>query len=310
MSRNRSAAAFAAVLAATLFLAPPWAQAEGGKKSWLDLTLYGGFASSRVTGTTLYQAGWSANYLSQVDEQTSIANYPGPGLAAGASLTLYLAGDVGLQVLAGAMHGPVDNTSTFDFHWVWTSGSEQAMERNWDRSGSVSSLPLSINLAARFGSGKVEGVVSGGVSLFRNTFQSESLFGYGVTTLDSSIDDQNNVTVTQHVDALPIPLRIPATSWTATGANLGIGMNVAVNDKLSLLIEARYFYCPAKTLTWNFVYGSYDGIFFTDINGQPFGAAEAAGLAQFGNAFTLSVNPSFYQLCLGVVFHLGGAGGN
>jgi len=307
MSRNGSAAVVAAVLAAALFLTAPPARAEGDRKSRLDLALYGGFALSRITGSTLYEAGWSANYLSVVDEQTYIAMYPGPGLAAGASLTLYFTGGVGLQILAGAMHGPVDNTSTFNFHWTWTSGADQEMNREWDRTGSVTSLPLSINLAARFGSGKVEGVVSGGVSFFRNTFRSESLFGYGVTTFDSSVDDQNNTTVTQYVDALPVPLRIPATSWTAIGADLGAGLNVAVNEKLALLIEARYFYCPAKTLTWNLVYGSYNGIFSTAVTGQPFGAAEAADLALLGNKFELAVNPSFFQVCLGVVFHLGGA---
>jgi len=117
-----------------------------------------------------------------------------------------------------------------------------------------------------------------------------------------------NWVLTQYVDALPVGLRIPDTSWTAIGADLGAALNLMVNDRFALRIEARYFYCPTKTLTWNYVFGNYDGIFYSDIKGQAFGAKEAADLARGGIKLTLPVNPSYIEGSIGVVFYLGGAG--
>ena len=302
--KAHQAAAAAAVLAMALF-APRAARAGEGKKSWLDLALYGGFASPRVTGTTLYEAGWSANYLSQVDEQTSIANFPGLGLAGGASATFY-SGSLGLQVLFGAMRDAVNNGSSFSYHWIWASGTEQSQGYEWDSMGTVSSLNLSLNLAARFGAGKVQGVVSGGLTLFHNTFSSDSTFGYGVTTVETSEDDQGNATVTQNIDALPVRLRLPSTSWNDLGFNIGAGLDVEAGKSASIVLEARYFVCRAHMLHWSPVYGKYDGIFSTDMTGMAFGAAEAAEIASLGQTFDLAVNPSYFQICLGVVFHIGG----
>jgi opacity protein-like surface antigen len=306
MRRNRAAAALATVLATMAILAPRPALAESDKAGKLELGLLGGFAFSRITGSTLYEAGWSDNSLSLVNERTSITMYPGIGFSAGAYLTYYVGRTFGLQLMAGAMHAAADSTSIFNLHWTWVSGKSEEMEQGWDRLGSVTTLPLSLNLAARIGSGKVEGSFSGGLTLFRNTFKADSLFGFGVTRIDSAIVDQNTV-VTQFIDGLDVKLRIPSTSWTAFGVNLGGGLNMAVNEGLSLKLEARYYFCPEKTLTWEFIYGSYNGIFFGDIKDRPFGAAEAADLARSNNKFELPVNPSFFQVSLGVVFHLGGA---
>jgi len=305
MNKHRAAAA-AAVLASAI-LAAPWARAGEKQKNWLDIALTGGFSSARVTGTTLYEVGWSKYYLSQVDEQTSIVNYPGLGLGAGASATFY-SGALGLQLLFGAMRGVVDNGSTYSCHWIWASGTEQSQGYEWDSTGTVSSLNLSLNLAARFGAGKVQGVVSGGLTLFHNTFSSDSTFGYGVTTVDTAVDDQGNATVTQHLDALPVRLNLPSTSWNATGFNIGAAMDVEAGENASIVLEARYYFCPSRTLHWNPVYGTYDGIFSTDITGMAFGKTEADEIASLGQTFDLAVNPSYWQICLGVVFHIGRPG--
>jgi hypothetical protein len=287
-----------------LFAAAPADDARGRK---LELYLFGSFAFSRINGSTLYSASWSANYLSEVDEQSEISMYPDLGLAAGASLAYFFSPSWGIQLRAGVLTARVENTSIVRFHWVWSSGDSGSLEQGYDRLGHVTTLPLSLNLAVRTGSGRIEGAFSGGLTLFRNTFRSDTIFGYGTTKIESIFVDPNWV-LTQYVDALPVGLRIPATSWTAIGADLGAALNLMVNDRLAIRLEARYFYCPTKTLTWDFVYGSYDGIFYNDIKGQPFGAAEAADLARSGYRFTLPVNPSYVEGSIGVVFYLGGAG--
>jgi hypothetical protein len=280
--------------------------ADNAGRNKFELHLFGSFAFSRITGSTLYSASWSSNYLSAVNEQTVITMYPDLGLAAGASLAYFFSPTIGIQLRTGFLGAGVGNTSVFNFHWTWNSGESGLLEQGFDRLGHITTLPLSINLAARTGTGRVEGAFSGGLTLFRNTFRADTIFGYGTTKTEPVFVDPNWV-LTQYVDALPVGLSIPATSWTALGADLGAALNLMVNDRLAIRLEARYFYCPTKTLTWNFVYGSYDGIFFTDIKGQPFGTDEASDLARSGKTFTLPVNPSYVEGSIGVVFYLGGA---
>lgn len=282
---------------------PVVAEDAHGKK--FELCLFGSFAFSNITGSTLYEAAWSGNYLSVVNEQTVITMYPDLGLEAGASLSYFFSSSLGIQLRAGILTARVENTSVFKFHWIWDSGDSGSLEQGFDRLGHVTTLPLSLNLAVRTGTGRIEGAISGGLTVFRNTFRADTVFGYGTTKTEPVFVDPNWV-LTQYVDALPVGLRIPATSWTAVGADLGVGLNLMVNDRLALRLEARYFYCPTKTLTWNFVYGSYDGIFYSDIKGQPFGADEAANLARSSEMFRLPVNPSYVEGSIGLVFYLGG----
>jgi len=169
----------------------------------------------------------------------------------------------------------------------------------------VTTLPLSLNLAARTGTGRIEGAFSGGLTVFRNTFRADTIFGYGITKTEPVFLDPDWVLI-QYVDALPVGLRIPTTSWKALGADLGAALNVMANDRFAIRIEARYFSCPTKTVAWSFVYGSYDGMFAPDIKGQPFGVIEAADLARSGKTFKLPVNPSYVEGSIELVFYLGG----
>ena len=301
----RMTTAAAILLFATAATAAPGSTRSSAREKKLELYLFGSFGFSCLTGSTLYAASWSENNLSAVDEQTNITMYPGLGLAAGGSLSYFFSSSLGVQLRAGILTARVGNTAVFKFHWLWNSGDSGLMEQGYDRLGHVTTVPLSLNLAVRTGTGPIEGAISGGLTVFRNAFRSDAVFGYGTTKTELVFVDPNWA-LTQYVDALPVRLSIPATSWTAVGADLGLALNVMANDRLALRFEARYFYCPTKTLTWNFVYGNYDGIFYSDIKAQPFGADEAAGLARSGKTFTLPVNPSYVEGSIGVVFYLGG----
>jgi opacity protein-like surface antigen len=298
---RRCGAMAAAVLTVTLLVAGPAAAAEKGK---LELGFLGALSFSQIRGTTAYEAAWGSGYLSVVHERTTIEMFPGLGLTADAFLTYYLGRTLGLQFLGGVSHARADSTSTFNLNWTWTSGATGEMEQGWDRAGGITTIPLSFNLAARIGSGKVQGAISGGPTLFHHAFKADTLFGYGVTRIDTEVIDQN-VSITQYVDGLDVKLTIPSTSWWALGFDLGAGLNIEVNEGLAIRLEARYFFSPSKTLTWQYVYGTYNGIFFGDIQGVPFGKAEADGLAASNKKFELTATPSYFQVGLGVVFRLG-----
>jgi len=87
-----------------------------------ELSLFGSFGFSWITGSTLYSAAWGANYLSAVNERTVITMYPGLGFAAGAFLSYFFSPSVGVQFRAGVLGSGVDNTSAINLLWTWNSG--------------------------------------------------------------------------------------------------------------------------------------------------------------------------------------------
>jgi opacity protein-like surface antigen len=157
--------------------------------------------------------------------------------------------------------------------------------------GSLSVMPVSLDLAGRFGDGPLSVNVSAGATLFNNSFEASSAISKGVSWYWISY-------INQAVDALAIPAEIPKTSWTAIGFNGGAGITFNFSPSLALLLDARYFFCPKKELDWTLVTGTYNGIFYTTITGQSFSASDAS--SALANMTTFQVNPSFIQITAGI----------
>ncbi len=93
-------------------------------------------------------------------------------------------------------------------------------------------------------------------------------------------------------------------AWTAIGANLGAGVDVELNRSTALRFDARYFYCPVKTLQWDIAQKSYNGIFFNDIKNYVIDQT----MVDYINALqpvVLKVNPSFLQASVAFVLRFG-----
>ena len=58
-------------------------------------------------------------------------------------------------------------------------------------------------------------------------------------------------------------------------------------------------------MSWNFLLGNYNGTFSTDIENEPFSDADVQMLQDSGKKFQMTVNPSFIQISLGLVFRFG-----
>jgi hypothetical protein len=111
--------------------------------------------------------------------------------------------------------------------------------------------------------------------------------------------------MTQNIDALPVRLTIPNTSWTAVGADIGASLNVRLADAVGLRAEARYFYCPPKRFTWTPAIGTYDGLFGDAIRQEPFTADDIAYLNGIRQTFDEKIELSFVQFSVGITFFLG-----
>ena len=277
----------------------------------LEISLYGGFSLSQIKGTTHYQDTWGYNMpypydlLRSVNEQTAIATNVKAGYAAGGELAYYFTPNFGIQALFSYAKTSVPNSAVCTFSWTWTDGSSYTQTATWPGTGSFSSIPLSLNLIGRVSSGPLDGTYSAGVTMFMNSFTQSSSMGYGITTITQNTDG----TYTQYVDALKIALAIPTSAMKKTliGANFGAGLTYMISDTIGIRADVRYYYCPVQVLTWSFVLGTYDGVFFGDIMNEPFDNSDVQLLLQTSNSFTMRVNPSFLHLTLGLVFSLGGS---
>lgn len=269
-----------------------------------EFSLFGGIGLSQIKGTTNYQDQWNYNLLRVVNEQTDIATNVKMGFGGGGSLAYYFSPNFGVQALFSYMKADVPNTAVCNFGWTWTDGTAYTKTGTWPGTGSFSSLPFSLDLVGKFGGGAFDALFSAGVTMFMNTFEQNSFFGYGVTKIQYNADS----TYTQFIDALKVGLQIPGGSLkrTAFGFNVGAGFTFNISDMIGVRADARYYYCPEQTVAWNFLLGNYNGVFFGDIQNEPFSAADVQLLQDLGKTFEMTVNPSFIQISLGLVFRFGG----
>lgn len=281
------------------------AAAQSGPPGWpFEIALHGGVSFGANTWTSFYGTTWGKFNLARVEETTVIEAYHKLGLAGGVSAAYYFTPSLGLQLVAGGLRESTPTTSFFQFAWLWKSDVDNIKAREFEGTGSLTTMPFSLNAVARLGQDAVKGILSAGVSLFRSTYRAESVWGYGVDLITTIFVDPNYV-VTQYVDALPVEIEIPSTTWTTIGANLGAGLDIETSPTTSLRVDVRYYFCPAKNLDWSFVQKAYDGMFYNDINDRPFDQADLDVIAARGRRFALKVNPSYFQLSVGFVLRLG-----
>lgn len=185
-----------------------------------EIGVWGGLVPARLLGTTTYQDSWSSFLLDAVNEKTVIPSKPKNGPAAGGFISFFFTPHLGLQLLAGYGRADIPSGTSLDFAWRWADGTGDTKTSALAGSGRLTRLPLCVNLALREGTGRFTVEFSGGLTYFRNTFRENAAFGYGVTKIFSAGQDSGG-TMTQTVDALPVRLTIPATTWYALGGNIG-----------------------------------------------------------------------------------------
>jgi hypothetical protein len=270
-----------------------------------EFSLFGGYALTSVKGATSYEDTWSSYYggFNPISETTFISQTSKNAPFFGASFSLFFNPSFGIQLSAGFLNADVPSVSDFTFNWRRVSNGTQYSENFLtDGTGTLSSIPVSLNLVARFGNERFQGYVSGGPTLFLNSFEATSAFGFG-------IEDPYQIIIWPYlysvdsIDAVNVGLDIPKTSWTGFGGNIGAGFTFYVSPSIGLSLDARYYLCPAKDLPWNFQTGSYDGL-LDNLTGFDFtqdNVDYVLGLSDF----MTKINPSFFKFTAGLTFRFG-----
>jgi opacity protein-like surface antigen len=270
-----------------------------------EIGLFGGFGLPRVRASSSYADVWNYLSLTRVSERTSIGlRSSGGALSLGASIGYFFGPKFGLQAGVFRSGSDLETASDFDFQWTWSpsvgNGSFQR-SAGWDGTGRLRTTVASLNLVRRFVGEKFEGFVAAGPAVFFNSATAETGFGFGFTKVDSGL--------VQHIDALGVGLEWRDKTWTKVGAGLGAGIAFKLNETLGVSLEGRYFICPAQTLDWDFVLGSYNGLFFSSSNplmrNIPFDKSDVTFVNEGAKLANPRLTPSFFQLLAGLKVFFG-----
>jgi len=276
--------------------AASWAQYDNVKK--FELSLYGGFALTQVRGTTAYEDTWEDLILPYINEKTDITANSKNAAFFGAGLSYFFTPNFGVQLNVGYLKADVPPTADFNYNWQWNTGSTGSKTSTWTGTGSLSTIPISLNLVGKFGQDGFAGYISGGVTLFNNSFEATSSIGYGFTYLTVIWPY-----VYQNIDAIQVNMEVPKTSWMGFGGNIGAGVIIKLSDMFGLMIEARYFLCAKKDLDWNLITGNYNGL-YTNYTNMTFSQDSANYIYDEGLLTKIQVNVSFFQITAGVKIFL------
>jgi hypothetical protein len=274
----------------------PQAYNPGGTTSGkMEINLLGGYGMTSVKGASNYMDTWSYQYLSSVSESTDITGTSKGGMFFGGSFSYFFSPNLGIQLSGGYLKSDVPTTANFSFSYKWTTSSTVYNEsKSFAGTGSLSVMPISLNLVGRFGDGALKIYVSAGPTMFLNSFQADSTVGYGVSTYYIIYPYAY-----QNVDALGLPVDIPKTSWSGFGFNAGADACYMFSPSIGFAVGARYFFCAPKELPWTTMTGgTYNGIFYTSITGVQYTQAMATNILDVITTF--KVNPSFFQITAGI----------
>jgi opacity protein-like surface antigen len=276
---------------ALILAASSFAQSEPRPKYEFRLTL--GLSLPGGASSSQYMDDWTQDLLSRVSEQDTITPATPSAFSCQGFAARFFTEHLGIQAGLGIYSVGVSNASAFNFSYTWTSGATGSTSQTWTGTGAMKSIPLSLN-AIYEGRGNVWSFfVSAGPTLFFNSYEAQSMSGFGVSdSVKVTVNIPPNppqTIIVQSVDALPVPLAVPAQSWVGLGFDLGAGVDFRIAEQWALTADIRYFICPSKDLGWTWIPGTYTGM-MGNLANWPFTTENAAYAAEHTTPTTVSAS--------------------
>jgi hypothetical protein len=267
-----------------------------------ELSLFGGLGMPQVNGTANYHDQWSG-ILYTATENADIATKSKSSAFFGASLNYFFSANFGIGLNVGYLKSGL--TTTSDFTFAYSTVTNSASWTGTDNS--FSSIPVSLDLIARFGGSKLQGYVQAGPTIFMNDAKIDSAIGWGYRYLVYI-----SPSYYEFYDAIQIPMNAydlkggeGKTSWTGIGGNVGAGATFMFSPSFGLNIEARYFICPEREFDWTMTPGTYQGLFVTSYPATvTVDSSVINPIFDGGHLTTIKINPSFFQITAGVKIKL------
>jgi opacity protein-like surface antigen len=271
-------------------------QPPGVSKDRIEFSFTIGAGKPGISSTSEYSDSGSYYLITNFQERSTLTAPTKSAVSFRGSIAYYASPAIGVELSIGRVRTGVTPSTSFNYDWRWSDGRSVQKRENWTGSGNLSILPISINIVGKLGRGSTITYVSGGYSLYSNNFEASSSMGMVVNWI--SYYYRYGIKFTTHTtDGLKIPVEINE-SWSSSGFNIGAGMGIQLNGGTSLYAEARYYYCPPRHLKWNYLEGTYQGLYtdYSWIIGN-----EATSLYE-SDTTPLEVNPSFFNISAGIRF--------
>jgi hypothetical protein len=246
-------------------LRPSSDQAAGGSDKGFFLALQGSFFSlSQLGDTSFTRVPTTYSFMNTIRDDgvlqpTAKASSFGGEFALG----FFISDKFGIGLSAGYL--PVRNIdllSSYTFSWRFgSSGSVNTDKKNWDSTGTVSSMPISLDFYLRLRlAARSFLVLRAGPTLFLTKTALAANTGYGVALQSSYIIYPYIYTVT-YVDWFKLDIENNLQK-TAFGFNAGLEFEQRISPNIGIVLSGRYYFAPTQSTTWTLIPASrYDGAF-------------------------------------------------
>jgi opacity protein-like surface antigen len=274
----------------------------GERRGGLEINLFAGLGLPSVKGTAAYNDSWSG-LLAHVTENAAISSKSASSMFFGAGLNYFFTPALGVGLNFGYLKSKLDTQSVF----TYTYGSVTKTATWTGTNNSFSSIPISLDVIARFGGPSFQGYLQAGPTIFMNDAVIDSAIGYGYEYLYSAPPYLYDM-----YDAARVPMNAfdlkggkGKTSWTAFGGNIGAGATFMFSPTLGINVDARYFLSGEREFDWELLPGKYPGLFTTSPATTLTIDQTAINTLLDGNHLTtIKINPSFFQITAGVKIKL------
>ncbi len=157
---------------------------------------------------------------------------------------------IGIGLNASFIKTSVDVRNSFDWSWKWWDGEKADIKtKYWKDNGTITTIPVSINLIFRVVStDKVKVNLFAGPTLFLNSVKLDGNGGYADGPI---LHDKDYI-----VDWYDIPLKV-SSSTTMFGGNGGFEIEYMLSETMNIFLSATYYYANKLTLNWKVKTGQY-----------------------------------------------------
>lgn len=203
-------------------------------------------------------SGNSTSYVTLADMGTLSAQpvkgteeNPKISLGFSGGLLLMLSSKIGISASVSSIAKQELNIlSDYTFSWRWSDGRNSSRNALFTDSGTLSAIPVSLNLYLLLNAGRSTNVaLYAGPTYFMSKPNLNTRIGLGIVGLKN--DGYN------YVDWFPFEYQIK-NNQAIWGGNAGVDIELG-GKHTGLYLGAQYFYAPAKEYQWNLISKRYEG---------------------------------------------------
>jgi opacity protein-like surface antigen len=268
--------------------------AQYGDEKRIEFSILGGYGIGSLNGTSFYSDSWGDFFTDDIFESTDIILTNKNTFSFGANFSYFFTPSVGVQIGGGYFAPKADIAAEYLFDWSSSFfGDSDTVSGTWGTTdgAQLTSIPIYLNLVARYRGSSFSVYGTAGPTLFINKFTADSYSIFGAEYFFALF-----------LDYFQIPLMI-SESWTAFGFNVGAGFQYDFSPSVGFLVEGRYFFAPKKDFLWTWETGTYSGVPYSYAGGY-FNNWIFTDFSDFMDLTSpLTVNPSFFTIMGGFTFH-------